>query len=79
MNKEAERLRVRFVRLNSFQESWIPSIKAGGYTNFQLFDLATDPGQRTNVSAQFPDVAARLKKMLLEINASVMVDAPEWE
>ncbi len=79
MNKEAERLRVRYVRLTSFQESWIPSIKAGGYTNFQLFDLVTDPGQQTDIAAQFPAVAAKLKKKLLEVNASVMDDAPYWE
>jgi hypothetical protein len=62
-----------------FQESWIPSIKSGNYGRFELFDLAKDPGQQTDLSAQLPDVLARLKKKLLEINASVMADAPEWK
>ncbi len=77
-DKEAEKLRGQYVRLNMFQESWIPAIKAGAYTRFQLFDLARDPGQQTDLSAQLPDVFARLKKKLLEINASVMADAHDW-
>jgi len=78
-DKEAEKLRGQYVRLNMFQESWIPAIKAGAYTRYQLFDLATDPGQQTDVSSRFPNVVTRLKKKLLDINASVMVDAPEWQ
>jgi arylsulfatase A len=61
-----------------FQESWIPAIKAGTYTRYQLFDLYRDPQQRHDLSAQLPDVVARLKKKLLEINASVMADAHDW-
>ena len=77
-DKEAEKLRGRYIRLNMFQESWIPLIKSGGYERFELFDLAKDPGQRTDVSAQLPDIADRLKKKLLEINASVMANAHDW-
>jgi arylsulfatase A len=77
-DKEAEKLRGQYIRLNMFQESWIPAIKAGAYTRFQLFDLTNDPGQQTDISTEFPNVVARLKKKLLEINASVMADAPEW-
>jgi arylsulfatase A len=77
-DKEAEDLRGQYIRLNMFQESWIPTIKAGTYTRFQLFDLAKDPGQRTDLSLQLPDVADRLKQQLLTINASVMTEAPNW-
>ena len=76
---EAERLRGQYVRSNMFQESWIPAIKAGAYTRYQLYDLSNDPGQRTDVSAKFPNVVAGLKERLLGINASVMADAPEWQ
>ena len=62
-----------------FQESWISSIKSGTYGRFQLFDLAKDPGQQNDLAAQLPDVVARLKRQLLEINASVMADAPDWK
>jgi arylsulfatase A len=62
-----------------FQESWIPAIKSGGYERFELYDLATDPGQQNDLSAQRPDVAARLKKKLLEINASVMADGVDGD
>ena len=78
-DKEAERLRGQYIRLNMFQESWIPSIKSGNYRRFELYDLAKDPGQQKDLSAKLPDVLARLKKKLLEINASVMTDAPEWQ
>jgi len=44
-----------------------------------LFDLPKDPGQQRDVSAEFPNVLARLKKKLLDINASVMGDAPQWQ
>jgi len=77
-NEEAEKLRGQYVRLNMFQESWIPSIKSGSYGRFELFDLSTDPGQQKDLSSQLPNVLARLKKKLLEINASVMADAQDW-
>ena len=77
-DKEAEKLRGKFIKLNMFNESWIPSIKSGGYRRFELYDLAKDPSQKTDVSKQHPEVFDRLKKRLLEINASVMVDAPDW-
>ncbi|MCP4002717.1 MAG: sulfatase-like hydrolase/transferase, partial [bacterium] len=77
-NKDAERLRSKFMRLNVFQESWIPVLKSGNYHRFQLFDLAEDPAQRIDVSDQHPEIFARLKRQLLEINASVMAEAPDW-
>jgi len=77
-NKDAERLRSKFMRLNVFQESWIPVLKSGSYHRFQLFDLAADPSQKMDVSKQYPEVFARLKRQLLEINASVMAEAPDW-
>ena len=78
-NPEADRLRIQYVQLNTFRESWIPLIKAGGFGRFELYDLAADPRQETDVSAQHPDIVARLKKQLLEINAGVMADAPDWQ
>ena len=77
-DKEAERLRGKYIRLNMFDESWIPVIKAGAYTRYQLFDLAADPGQQTDISAKFPKLLARLKKKLHNINANIMADAPQW-
>ena len=78
-NMDAERLRGQFMRLNGFQTSWIPTLKAGGYRGFELYDLSTDPGQRNNLVAQLPGVAARLKKEMLDITASVMAEAPDWQ
>ncbi len=61
-----------------FQEEWIPVIKSGGYTNWQLFDLEADPSQEKNLAGENPEVLARLKEQLLKINASVMADGSDW-
>jgi len=63
---------------NMFQEAWIPMIKEGGYTNFQLFDLANDPNQENDVATEHPERLAAMKRRLLEINASVMADGADW-
>ena len=63
---------------NMFQEAWIPKVKSGGYRNFQLFDLATDPKQTTNIADKHPELLARLKGKLLKINASIMADGHDW-
>jgi hypothetical protein len=43
-----------------------------------LFDLSRDPGQQKDLSKEHPEELARLVKRLLEINASVMAEAPDW-
>jgi arylsulfatase A len=75
------RLRSRFVMLNTFQEAWIPLIKAGsgGITRFRLYDLSTDPGQQKDIAKRLPEVANRLKKEVMAINASVLKEAPDWK
>jgi len=77
-NKDAERLRGKFMRLNVFQDSWIPTLKSGTYRRFELYDLSTDPQQQKDLAAQLPLVAARMKKELLDITASVMAEGPDW-
>ncbi|MDF1849969.1 MAG: sulfatase-like hydrolase/transferase [Verrucomicrobiales bacterium] len=63
---------------NMFNEAWIPAIKTGGYTNYQLFDLEKDPNQTTNLAEEKPELLNRMKKQLLEINASIMADGADW-
>ncbi len=63
---------------NLFREAWIPQIREGGYTNYQLFDLEADPGQQHNLADAHPEVLARLQAALLKINASIMAEAVEW-
>ncbi len=65
-------------RDNMFRETWIPKIKSGGYTNFQLFDLVQDPKQTTNLAESKPAILDRMKRQLLEINASVMAEGEDW-
>lgn len=63
---------------NMFQEKWIPEIKQGGYTNFRLFDLETDPQQQHDLAKEKPDVLSKLKQQLQEINNSIMADGHDW-
>jgi arylsulfatase A len=63
---------------NLFQEEWIPIIKNGGYRNFRLYDLESDPGQTTDIAGEQPEILEELKEQLLEINASVMKDGADW-
>lgn len=63
---------------NMFQEAWIPKIKSGTYTDFQLFDLEKDPKQQQNIAAEQPQILSNLKEKLLEINSSIMADAHDW-
>ena len=63
---------------NMFQEAWIPKVKKGGYTNFQLYNLRNDPGQTENLAAAKPDLLRKLKAQMLKINASIMADGADW-
>jgi arylsulfatase A len=63
---------------NMFQEAWIPIIKSGGYKDFQLYNLRKDPGQTTDIAAEYPEITARLKKKFLAISASIMADGEDW-
>jgi outer membrane protein assembly factor BamB len=76
---EFNRLRSEKVRLEAFQESWIPTIKAGGFSQFALYDLSTDLQQQNDISKQHPEVTELLKQKLLELYRDVMADAPDWE
>jgi arylsulfatase A len=64
--------------VNMFDESWIPQIRQGGYTNFQLFDLKNDPNQTTDLAKDQPGRVEEMKKKLMEINESVMADGVVW-
>ena len=63
---------------NMFQERWIPRVKNGGYKDFQLFDLSTDPGQTENIASGNPELFNKLKAKLLSINQSIMADGTDW-
>lgn len=63
---------------NMFVETWIPKIRSGGYTNYQLFNLKKDPNQTTDISADNQKLLGQLKTKLLEINDSIMSDATDW-
>ena len=63
---------------NMFQEAWIPTIRSGGYRNYQLFDLTADPKQQNNIAAENPQLLEQLKSKLLKINRSIMDEAHDW-
>ena len=63
---------------NMFKEEWIPTIKAGGYKNYQLYNLKKDPQQKNNLAQKKPDLLTKLKTELLAINKSIMADGHDW-
>jgi len=75
---EYNRLKSEFARLKTFQESWIPIIKKGGFSRFALYDLESDPLQKKDISKQRPKVTEQLKKKLLALYVDVLEDAPDW-
>ena len=76
---EYRRLSGEKVRLQTFQEAWIPTIKAGGFSRFALYDLSTDPLQQKDIAKQRPEVTESLKNKLLQLHRNVMSDAPDWD
>lgn len=63
---------------NMFQESWIPKIREGDYTNFRLYDLEADRSQQHDISADHPELFERMKQNLRRINASIMANGADW-
>jgi|TARA_B110000467_G_C18325034_1_gene488300 arylsulfatase A len=63
---------------NKTDEAWIPLIKTGAYKNYELYDLIQDPKQTTDLAKALPETVETLKAKLLEINASIMAEAPDW-
>ena len=63
---------------NMLDETWIPLMKNLGFIDYELYDLQQDPNQSTNIAAEKPEIAERLKKKLLEINAGVMAEGVDW-
>lgn len=77
-DSDAERLRGQFIRLNQFQESWIPGLKQTQFTRFELYDLEADPSQKTNIAVREPVIHAKMKSQLLKLANSASDDAFDW-
>ena len=77
-DRDAERLRGQFIRLNQFHESWIPTLRKADLAGFELYDLEADPEQKVDLSARLPLVHARLKKTLQKLVESAYRDAYDW-
>ncbi|MEC9116951.1 MAG: sulfatase-like hydrolase/transferase, partial [Planctomycetota bacterium] len=77
-DRDAERLRGQFIRLNQFHEAWIPTLKKADLAGFELYDLEADPEQKVDLSARLPLVHARLKKTLQTLVESAYRDAYDW-
>jgi len=77
-NSEANRLQKQHRDLFYFNEAWIPLMKKGAVDRVQLYNLASDLGQETDIAAKKPELVAQMKKQANAIYQSVMADAPEW-
>jgi len=77
-NPEADRLRNQFRAMFYFNEAAIPLMKKGSVNRVELYNLANDLSQKTDISADKPQIVARMKKQANTIYQSVMADGPEW-
>lgn len=77
-NREADRLRNQFRAMFYFNEAAIPLMKKGSVKQVELYNLANDLSQTTDISADKPEIVARMKKQANTIYQSVMADGPEW-
>ena len=50
------------------------AIRNGPSVAFELYDLKTDPGEKTNLAAKNPDVVARATKLMADAHE----DHPNW-
>lgn len=57
----------------------LPHIRSSVPVDFQLYNLASDPGQQHNVLDRHPAVAARLTDQLRRIHQGVIQEATFWE
>lgn len=65
-------------RGNMFKEEYIGPIKATKLTNFRLYNLRTDHGQKSNLAEEQSDVLRRMKQKMLALHADVMREAYDW-
>ncbi len=77
-NPEADRLRNQFRAMFYFNEAAIPLMKKGSVNRVELYNLANDLSQKTDIAAEKPEIVARMKKQANAIYQSVMADGPEW-
>ena len=77
-DREAERLRGRFIRLNQFHEDWIPALKQMSLHHFELYDLQRDVSQMAPLEIQQPLMQARLTRRLQELMREVLAEAVDW-
>ncbi len=47
-------------------------------TSFELFNIANDPKEQNELSDKFPDRFERMKKKLIDFNADVEAEGPDW-
>ncbi|HIF31711.1 MAG TPA: hypothetical protein EYQ75_08590, partial [Planctomycetaceae bacterium] len=60
-NPEADRLRNQFRAMFYFNEAAIPLMKKGSVNQVELYNLANDLSQETDISAEKPEIVARMK------------------
>ncbi len=53
-------------------------IRTAKLVRFALYDLETDPGERHDVTDQYPEVFAQMKTAMLEIYGEIQADVHPW-
>jgi len=54
-------------------------LRASEMTDYELYDLSEDRGQKTDVSATHPEVVRKLSGIMTRLRADVLSEGPTWE
>lgn len=63
---------------NMFKEEWIGIIKESKLTNFRLYNLKDDIGQKNDLAAAQPKRLEAMKKKMIALHREVVTDAIDW-
>ncbi|NNE19947.1 MAG: hypothetical protein HKN10_15870, partial [Myxococcales bacterium] len=68
-------------RYESLRSEWsfMDYLRRARFDRYELYDLATDPAESTNLAERRPEVVERLAPKLEAVHRSAMVDAPPWD
>lgn len=63
---------------NFFEEEWIGMVKETGLENFRLYNLKNDPGQKVDLSLDYPDKLKSMMDLMIPLHEEIVEEAIDW-
>jgi len=63
---------------SAFRKEYLDFIRIADFDRFELYNVRNDPGQKTDVASQFPQVAEVMKEEMIAQYKDVVSDGPDW-